>query len=350
MALAGGRDQRVDLRLPADLDVGLAEIAVVRQQSVGRAQRLRHAGQRGKSRFDLALVVGRLDHIGGDHQQVIWSSWGKTSRRRWRWCPGRGRGAGEVQLPGLRGHHPAAGAAPCHRARARRPGPAGDDRLRQVRHAPAAHPAEPGHGRRGHRARCLDAGRRGGKGLRHAGAATGAHPGSCARRRAAAWRRHHGAGAGQEEDRGGADLDLCPRCEPCERHWSERAWRNPSAAAARRRHSSITPATVAALTPGATRPGGAGYSRPTLMPASTASMRRDARRRRSPRPHAGPTAVPGSSSWPISPRPCGRRWSSRRCGASTRSSPPSVVLAGCVRQSSCPISRSVSTRVTCRPT
>ena len=52
------------------------------------------------------------------------------------------------------------------------------------------------------------------------------------------------------------------------------------------------------------------------MPASTASMRRDARRRRSPRPHAGPTAVPGSSSWPISPRPCGRRWSSRRCGAS----------------------------------
>ena len=78
----------------------------------------------------------------------------------------------------------------------------------------------------------------------------------------------------------------------------------------------MTPATVAALTPGATRPGGAGYSRPTLMPASTASMRRDARRRRSPRPHAGPRAVPGSSSWPISPRPCGRRWPSRRCGAS----------------------------------
>ena len=78
----------------------------------------------------------------------------------------------------------------------------------------------------------------------------------------------------------------------------------------------MTPATVAALTPGATRPGGAGYSRPTLMPASTASMRRDARRRRSPRHHAGPRAVPGSSSWPISPRPCGRRWPSRRCGAS----------------------------------
>ena len=67
-------------------------------------------------------------------------------------------GAGEVQLPGLRGHHPAAGAAPCHRARARRPGPAGDDRLRQVRHAPAAHPAEPGLRGRGHRARRLDAG------------------------------------------------------------------------------------------------------------------------------------------------------------------------------------------------
>ena len=67
-------------------------------------------------------------------------------------------GAGEVQLPGLRGHHPAAGTAPCHRARARRPEPAGDDRLRQVRHAPAAHPAEPGLRGRGHRARRLDAG------------------------------------------------------------------------------------------------------------------------------------------------------------------------------------------------
>ena len=67
-------------------------------------------------------------------------------------------GAGEVQLPGLRGHHPAAGAAPCHRARARRPEPAGDDRLRQVRHAPAAHPAEPSLRGRGHRARRLDAG------------------------------------------------------------------------------------------------------------------------------------------------------------------------------------------------
>ena len=67
-------------------------------------------------------------------------------------------GAGEVQLPGLRGHHAAAGAAPCDPARARRPGPAGDDRLRQVRHAPAAHPAEPGLRGRGHRARRLDAG------------------------------------------------------------------------------------------------------------------------------------------------------------------------------------------------
>ena len=46
----------------------------------------------------------------------------------------------------------------------------------------------------------------------------------------------------------------------------------PSAAATRRRHSSITPATVAALTPGATWPSGAGYSRPTPMPASTPSM------------------------------------------------------------------------------
>ena len=73
-------------------------------------------------------------------------------------CCGGADGAGEVQLPGLRGHHPAAGTAPCHRARARRPEPAGDDRLRQVRHAPAAHPAEPGLRGRGHRTRRLDAG------------------------------------------------------------------------------------------------------------------------------------------------------------------------------------------------
>ena len=36
-------------------------------------------------------------------------------------------GAGEVQLPGLRGHHAAAGTAPRDPARARRAGPAGDD-------------------------------------------------------------------------------------------------------------------------------------------------------------------------------------------------------------------------------
>ena len=41
-------------------------------------------------------------------------------------------------------------------------------RLRQVRHASAAHPAEPGHGRRRHRDRRLDLGRLGRSCLRHA--------------------------------------------------------------------------------------------------------------------------------------------------------------------------------------
>ena len=51
-------------------------------------------------------------------------------------------GAGEVLLPGLRGDHAAAGAVPCHAARLRRPEPAGDDPVREVRPASAAEPPE----------------------------------------------------------------------------------------------------------------------------------------------------------------------------------------------------------------
>ena len=52
-------------------------------------------------------------------------------------------GAGEVQLPRLRGDHPAAGAVPRHAARLYRAAIAGHDHVRQVWNARAAEPAEP---------------------------------------------------------------------------------------------------------------------------------------------------------------------------------------------------------------
>ena len=71
MAFPAGRDQRRDLGLGAGVHVGLAEVAAVRQQGLGRAQRLGKAGERFQRRLDLSLVVGGLDHVVGDHQQAV---------------------------------------------------------------------------------------------------------------------------------------------------------------------------------------------------------------------------------------------------------------------------------------
>ena len=72
--------------------------------------------------------------------------------------PARAR---EVLLPVLRGDHPAAGAVASDRARPRRARAAGAYPVRQVRPASAAQPPERGLCPRGHRSRCLDAGRLG---------------------------------------------------------------------------------------------------------------------------------------------------------------------------------------------
>ena len=106
-------------------------------------------------------------------------------------------------LPALRGDHPAAGAIASDRARARRAEPARPCAVRQVRPAPAAQPAERDLCPRRHRARCLDAGRLGGRCGRDPDAAGAGDPHPCLRRRAHPRRRHHRAGAGQgaDEDR-----------------------------------------------------------------------------------------------------------------------------------------------------
>ena len=51
-------------------DDGKNKAALVLGRIERQAQRFGQAGEGGKRRFDLAFVVGRLDHIGGDHQQT----------------------------------------------------------------------------------------------------------------------------------------------------------------------------------------------------------------------------------------------------------------------------------------
>ena len=119
--------------------------------------------------------------------------------------------AREVHLPRLRADQPAAGAVPSDPARLGRAEPAGHDPVREVRPASAAEPPERALCPRGRRAQPLDAGRPGRRLRRRAAAAPRADRGARAGRRAAAWRRHHRAGAGQGQDRHRPALDLCPR-------------------------------------------------------------------------------------------------------------------------------------------
>ena len=67
-------------------------------------------------------------------------------------------GAGEVQLPGLRGDYAAAGAVLCYAAGLYRTAAFGDDPVRQVRPTSAVKPTEPALQMRGDRPVGLDAG------------------------------------------------------------------------------------------------------------------------------------------------------------------------------------------------
>ena len=60
VALAAWGDQRCDLRLGARRHVCLAEVAAVRQQGLGLAQRPGESPELFQHRFDLLLVVGGL--------------------------------------------------------------------------------------------------------------------------------------------------------------------------------------------------------------------------------------------------------------------------------------------------
>ena len=68
--LAAHRDHRLHLRLHAGVDVRLAEIAGVREQRFGLAQRRRQGLELGQRRLDLLLVVGRLNHVRRHHQHA----------------------------------------------------------------------------------------------------------------------------------------------------------------------------------------------------------------------------------------------------------------------------------------
>jgi hypothetical protein len=109
------------------------------------------------------------------------------------------------------GHLNAAGAVASDPARLRPTEPVGDGAGQQVPAVPTAESPELDlrSGRR--RDRCLDAG---GPGRRLRGGARAADrrdPSPRNKRRSHPRRRHHGAGAGENEDRHRPDLDLCPR-------------------------------------------------------------------------------------------------------------------------------------------
>ena len=120
-------------------------------------------------------------------------------------------GAREVLLPGLRDDQPGAGAVPSDSARVGGAEPAGDDRVREVRPAPAVEPAGRTLCAGGRADRAVDHGRRRGRRLRRARSPATPRRDPCDGGRAPAWRRHDRAGAGAGQDRHRATVDLRAR-------------------------------------------------------------------------------------------------------------------------------------------
>src|ERR1019366_4530528 len=123
-------------------------------------------------------------------------------------CRARAR---EVFLPGLRGHHRAAGALASDRARARGAEPARHDPGFQVFAAPAAEPAERDLCTRRRGNRRLDSRGLGWRKRRDPRSDRSGDPDPCVQGRAHPCRRHDRAGAGETEDDHRPDMDLCPR-------------------------------------------------------------------------------------------------------------------------------------------
>ena len=70
MRIPAHGEQRLDPCRLARLYVGLAEVTVVAEQRLRLAQPFGQGRNLGQHRFALLLVVGRLDHSAGDHQQA----------------------------------------------------------------------------------------------------------------------------------------------------------------------------------------------------------------------------------------------------------------------------------------
>src|SRR5271165_479236 len=120
-------------------------------------------------------------------------------------------GAGEVLVSRLRKDQPGAGAVPCGPEGMGGPEPARDDRVREVRPAPASEPAGRPLCARGRADRALHHGRCRGRGFDGARSASAPDRGPCHGGRAPARRRHDRSGADQRQDRHRPALDLCPR-------------------------------------------------------------------------------------------------------------------------------------------
>ena len=71
LALPTLRDHWIDLRRSAERYVGFAEVAGVRQQRLRLAQIRRQGTDPLQHRLDLLRIVGRLDHLRGDHQKAV---------------------------------------------------------------------------------------------------------------------------------------------------------------------------------------------------------------------------------------------------------------------------------------
>src|ERR1019366_8189903 len=123
-------------------------------------------------------------------------------------CRARAR---EVFLPGLRGHHRAAGALASDRARARGAEPARHDPGFQVFAAPAAEPAERDLCTRRRGNRRLDSRGLGWRKRRDPRSDRSGDPDPCVQGGAHPCRRHDRAGADETEDDHRPDMDLCPR-------------------------------------------------------------------------------------------------------------------------------------------